>query len=79
MYAFCLGFCKSDHKFHHLLTYWVFLNSLGFSLITNAVVMDVDSDVAGPNHEEVLETSQRRAIDMQTLVKTVVSKIPLTS
>ena len=51
---------------------------LGFSLITNMVVMDIDTDAAEPNHEEVLETSQRRAMDMQKLVKAIVSKITLT-
>lgn len=55
-----------------------FSHSLGFSLITNAVVMDTDTDAVGPNHQEVLETSQRRALDMQRLVKAVVSKITLT-
>ena len=43
------------------------------------VVMDIDTDAVEPNHEEVLETSQRRATDMQKLVKAVVSKITLTS
>ena len=52
--------------------------SLGFSLVTNMVVMDVDSGAEGPNHEEVLETGRRRALDMQKLVKGVVSKITLT-
>ena len=40
--------------------------------------MDTDTDAVGPNHQEVLETSQRRALDMQRLVKAVVSKITLT-
>jgi len=56
-----------------------FFNFLGFSLITNMVVMDIDTDAVEPNHEEVLETSKRRALDMQKLVKAVVSKMTLTS
>ena len=43
------------------------------------VVMDIDTDAVEPNHEEVLETSQRRAMDMQKLVKTIVSKITLST
>lgn len=56
-----------------------FIHSLGFSLITNMVVMNIDTSEVEPNHEEVLETGQRRALDMQKLVKAVVSKITLTS
>lgn len=47
----------------------------GLSLITNMVVMDIDTDAVEPNHEEVLETSKRRALDMQRIVKTVIAKM----
>ena len=43
------------------------------------VVMNIDTDATGPTHEEVMEISQRRAVNMQNLVKAVVSKITLTS
>ena len=52
---------------------------LGFSLITNVAVMDIDTDAKGPTHEEVLKTTESRAKEMQKLVKAVVSKITLTS
>jgi len=39
------------------------------------VVMGIDIDAVEPNHEEVLETSKRRAEDMQKLVKSVISKM----
>ena len=66
--------------FYEMNLYFMkYIPTIGFSLITNMVVMNIDTDAAGPNHEEVLETSQRRAVDMQNLVKAVVSKITLTS
>ncbi|XP_065913782.1 purine nucleoside phosphorylase-like [Dysidea avara] len=48
---------------------------LGLSLITNMVVMDIDTEDVEPNHEEVLETSKRRAQDMQQIVKKVITKM----
>ena len=42
-------------------------------------VMNIDTDAKGPTHEEVLETTQRRAVEMQKLVKDIVSKITLPS
>ena len=47
----------------------------GFSLITNMVIFDYDSDQPAPNHQEVIDTADQRAKDMQLLVKTVVSKM----
>ena len=47
----------------------------GLSLITNMVVMDIDTEDVEPNHEEVLETSKRRAQDMQQIVKKVITKM----
>lgn len=46
----------------------------GISLITNKCVMDYDSKQVA-NHEEVLETGEKRAHDMQRLISTVVSKL----
>ena len=51
----------------------------GISLITNLVVMSYDSDQEGPSHQEVVATADRRAKDMQLLVKTVVGKLPRSS
>lgn len=51
----------------------------GLSLITNLVVMSYDSDQEGPSHQEVVATADRRAKDMQLLVKTVVGKLPSSS
>ncbi len=39
------------------------------------VILDHDSDQEPPNHQEVMDTADRRAKDMQTLVKTVVGKL----
>ncbi|XP_068458369.1 purine nucleoside phosphorylase 6 [Clinocottus analis] len=50
------------------------LRVLGLSLITNKVVTDYDSPEKA-NHEEVLETTQRRTQDLQRLVSHLVTKI----
>lgn len=47
----------------------------GFSLITNKCVMEYDSAQVA-NHEEVLETGQKRSLDMQRLISAVVHDIP---
>lgn len=44
---------------------------LGISLITNKVILDVKSDEI-PNHAEVLEMANKRANDLQDIVKLVV-------
>ncbi|EUB54952.1 Purine nucleoside phosphorylase [Echinococcus granulosus] len=46
----------------------------GMSLITNNIVVDEDSQV-NCNHEEVLETSAKRAEIMKTFVKKLVEKL----
>lgn len=38
------------------------------------VIMEHDSDQEPPNHQEVMDTADRRAKDMQVLVKTVIKK-----
>ena len=47
----------------------------GISLITNVVIMDHDSDHTPPSHQEVMETSQRRAEDVQKLVKYAIGRM----
>eukprot|EP00126_Sphaerothecum_destruens_P008981 Sdes_comp20400_c0_seq2m14376 len=48
---------------------------LGLSLVTNMVVTNInDRNVA--NHAEVLETTVRRAKDMEKLVKKIIAKLP---
>lgn len=48
---------------------------LGISLITNKVIMSPDSTHPPPTHQEVMDTANRRAKDLQLLVKTVVHKV----
>ena len=48
----------------------------GMSLITNCVVMEYDAKAAA-NHEEVLETGQKRSKDLQKLVAAIVQDIEL--
>ena len=43
--------------------------------MTNMVILEHDSTDEPPNHKEVMETADRRAKDMQTLVKTVIGKL----
>lgn len=50
---------------------------LGFSLITNMVILENDSSVPEPSHQEVMETGDRRAKDMQLLVRSIVDKYSL--
>ena len=51
---------------------------VGVSLITNMVIMEVDKDDAdAPTHEEVMETADRRAKDLQQLVTKVVEKLQI--
>lgn len=47
---------------------------LALSLITNKSVMDYDSEKKA-NHEEVLETGEIRAKQLEKLVSTMVSRI----
>ena len=47
----------------------------GLSLITNMVIMSCDSDQPEPSPKEVMDTADRRARDMQALVKTVIGKL----
>ncbi len=47
----------------------------GISLVTNMVILDHESDEEPPNHAEVMETADKRAKDMQTLVKSVIGKL----
>lgn len=46
----------------------------GITLITNKCVMEYDSQQVA-NHEEVLETGEKRAKDMQKLIGAIVSKL----
>ena len=65
---------------HCVITDLVFINLLiGFSLITDMVVMNIDSDEVESNHEEKLNISQYRTADMQNLVNTILSKITITT
>jgi purine-nucleoside phosphorylase len=48
----------------------------GISLITNSVIMEYDAE-ATANHEEVLQTGERRGKDLQKLVSHIVGKIEL--
>ena len=65
---------------HCVITDLVFTNLLiGFSLITDMVVMNIDSDEVESNHEEILNISQYRTADMQNLVNTILSKITITT
>lgn len=47
------------------------LRVLGFSLITNIAVLDSRSGAPPPNHAEVLEETQKRAKQMQGLVRRI--------
>lgn len=47
---------------------------LALSLITNKSVMDYDSEKKA-NHEEVLQTGEMRAKQLEKLVSTMVSRI----
>lgn len=49
---------------------------LGLSLVTNAVIMDHESEVPEPTHQEVMETANKRAKDMETLVKEFLRSLP---
>ena len=44
------------------------------ALITNITILDYDSEDA-PNHEEVIDTANRRAQDIESLVINFVSKV----
>lgn len=44
------------------------------SLITNKCIMDYDS-TDQPNHEEVLETANRRAKDMESVVTNFIASL----
>lgn len=44
------------------------------SLVTNKSILDNDSTQTPPCHAEVMETADRRAKDMQLLVKTVIGR-----
>ena len=46
----------------------------GISLITNKCVMDYDSTQVA-NHEEVLETGEKRAKDMQKLISMIIGEL----
>lgn len=50
------------------------LKVLAFSLITNRIVLDYDTDEEA-NHEEVLEAARVRAKDFESLIKTIVDRI----
>uniref|UniRef100_A0A0B6YS56 Purine nucleoside phosphorylase n=1 Tax=Arion vulgaris TaxID=1028688 RepID=A0A0B6YS56_9EUPU len=47
---------------------------LGISLVTNSVIMEYD-DAAIANHEEVLETGDKRSKDLQKLMSVIVEKV----
>lgn len=50
------------------------LRVVAFSLITNLVVTDYDSEEKA-NHEEVLQTSKQRGEQLERLVSTLVTRI----
>ena len=47
----------------------------GFSLITNVVITEHDSKKPPPNHQEVMETADRRAKDLLQLVKSIIGRM----
>eukprot|EP00924_Labyrinthula_sp_SR-Ha-C_P013967 maker-scaffold_5-snap-gene-19.4-mRNA-1 protein AED:0.01 eAED:0.01 QI:415/1/1/1/1/1/2/340/334 len=51
------------------------MNVLGFSLITNKVILPGDITGTPASHEEVLETGEMRKVDVQNLVKGVLKKL----
>ena len=51
--------------------------SIGLSLITDMVVMNIDSDEVESSHEEILMISRYRTADMQKLEKAILSKITI--
>ena len=54
------------------------LSLLGFSMVTNVVILEQDSDKIPPSHQEVMDTANARAKDLQLLVKTIVGKLAST-
>ena len=57
-----------------LVAFYCGLNVLALVLVTNRVVIDYDSEEVA-NHEEVLETANRRAKDVEDLIIRFVSSI----
>ena len=53
------------------------LRVLGFSLITNKVVMSDDDSTLKANHAEVLVACNNRAQDLQGLVRGILAQMPL--
>ena len=53
------------------------LRVLGFSLITNKVVMSDDDSTLKANHAEVLDTTLMRTQDLQGLVRGILAQMPL--
>ena len=53
------------------------LRVLGFSLITNKVVMSDDDGTLKANHAEVLVAGNNRAQDLQGLVRGILAQMPL--
>lgn len=49
---------------------------LGFSLVTNACVLDVESDQQ-PNHEEVIAEGKKAAVTMNKLMTSIVAQIDI--
>ena len=47
----------------------------GFSLITNEVIGDIDSNKTPPTHHEVMATADQRGRDMQKLVAALAKKL----
>jgi len=50
---------------------WMGMKVLGCSLITNQCIMDIE-DQAEPNHAEVLQVANERALHLQNIVKNVI-------
>ncbi len=48
---------------------------IGFSLITNEVICEIDSNKTPPTHQEVMETADQRGKDMQLLVAALAKKL----
>jgi purine-nucleoside phosphorylase len=52
------------------------MKCMGFSLVTNCCVLDLDSTFQ-PNHAEVIEAGKSRALDMNKFMSLVVQKLVL--
>lgn len=68
------GYKSIRLQFIYFSNFWLVL--AGISLITNKVIHEYESTQKPPTHEEVMDTSAKRAQDLQKLVKAIVKNIP---